>query len=59
MLHTLAKYAHENAAAIFQLIIRSIKNFPLNIPDGDGNTGECALIFVEDCGHTDPRYPPL
>ena len=44
VLHTLAKYAHENAASIFHLILRSIHNFPLNIPDGEGNTGLCVCL---------------
>jgi ankyrin repeat protein len=49
VLHTLAKYAHENAASIFHLILRSIHNFPLNIPDGEGNT---ALLLAYFNGHT-------
>lgn len=39
-LHVLAKYAKENAAAICNLFIETMPDFPLDRPDLDGNTGE-------------------
>lgn len=37
-LHLIAQFAKENAAAIFELFISSEPNYPINKPDGDGNT---------------------
>lgn len=38
-LHVLAKYGKENAAAICNLLIETIPDFPIDRPDLDGNTG--------------------
>lgn len=39
-LHVLAKYGKENAAAICNLLIETIPDFPIDRPDLDGNTGK-------------------
>lgn len=40
-LHTLAQYAKENAASIFEIFRLNLPNFPINAPDAEENTGVC------------------
>ncbi|RWS28105.1 rabankyrin-5-like isoform X2 [Leptotrombidium deliense] len=37
-LHLLAQHGKENAAAIFELFIQSMPDYPINKPDAEGNT---------------------
>ena len=38
ILHILAKYAKENASGIFSMMLEVSPNFPVDLPDADGNT---------------------
>ena len=39
-LHILGQYGRENGAAIFELFIEAMPQYPLNKPDMEGNTGD-------------------
>lgn len=43
-LHILGQYGRENAAAIFDLFLEAMPQYPINKPDMDGNTGN----FTDD-----------
>jgi ankyrin repeat protein len=51
-LHVLARYSHDNAAAICELFLECMPEYPLNKPDLEGNTGIvtsaafCVFTFV-------------
>jgi hypothetical protein len=38
-LHILGQYGKENAAAIFDLFLECMPEYPLDKPDAEGNTG--------------------
>lgn len=38
-LHILGQYGKENAAAVFELFLECMPEYPLDKPDADGNTG--------------------
>ena len=38
-LHSLGQYGKENAAAIFDLFLECMPEYPLDKPDAEGNTG--------------------
>lgn len=38
-LHVLASHSRENAHLIFTSLLESYSNFPLDVQDGQGNTG--------------------
>lgn len=44
-LHVLARYGKENAAAICELFMEFIPDYPWNKPDVDGNTGNVFFFF--------------
>lgn len=39
-LHNLGQYGKENAAAMFELFRETMPDYPLDIPDSEGNTGK-------------------
>lgn len=41
-MHILGHYGKENAAAIFELFLECMPEYPLDKPDAEGNTGEGA-----------------
>ena len=46
--HVLASHSRENAHGLFTLILEFYPNFPLDVQDAQGNTGEsilCVLFF--------------
>lgn len=43
-LHTLARYAKDNAASICELFIECMPDYPLDKPDIEGNTGQPQLV---------------
>lgn len=38
-MHVLGHYGKENAAAIFELFLECMPEYPLDKPDSEGNTG--------------------
>lgn len=38
-MHVLGHYGKENAAAIFELFLECMPEYPLDKPDNEGNTG--------------------
>lgn len=40
-LHVLARHGKDNSAAICELFIEYMPDYPINKPDLDGNTGNC------------------
>lgn len=42
-MHVLGHYGKENAAAIFELFLECMPEYPLDKPDNEGNTGTPAL----------------
>lgn len=38
-MHVLGQYGKENAAAIFELFLECMPEYPLDKPDNEGNTG--------------------
>lgn len=40
-MHVLGHYGKENAAAIFELFLECMPEYPLDKPDTEGNTGQC------------------
>lgn len=46
-MHVLGHYGKENAAAIFELFLECMPEYPLDKPDNEGNTGtEADLIII-------------
>ena len=45
-LHVLAGHAQEGATAIFNYLMVAAPQFPINVPDSDGNTGVCVCMCV-------------
>lgn len=45
-LHTLARYAKDNAASICELFIECMPEYPLDKPDLEGNTGQSHLLVL-------------
>lgn len=45
-LHLLGQYGKENAAAIFELFMECMPQYPINEPDSNGNTGEYSLLIL-------------
>lgn len=44
-MHVLGHYGKENAAAIFELFLECMPEYPLDKPDNEGNTGTlCAPV---------------
>lgn len=46
-MHVLGHYGKENAAAIFELFLECMPEYPLDKPDNEGNTGTM-LAFVAE-----------
>lgn len=57
-MHVLGHYGKENAAAIFELFLECMPEYPLDKPDNEGNTGiitpfiwidfnTCGLLFAD------------
>lgn len=44
-MHVLGHYGKENAAAIFELFLECMPEYPLDKPDNEGNTGTPALVL--------------
>lgn len=50
-MHVLGHYGKENAAAIFELFLECMPEYPLDKPDNEGNTGiVTAVIWIAFCG---------
>lgn len=45
-MHVLGHYGKENAAAIFELFLECMPEYPLDKPDSEGNTGQYPRIFT-------------
>lgn len=45
-LHILGQYGRENAAAIFELFLECMPEYPLDKADAEGNTGALACAYV-------------
>lgn len=45
-LHVLARYSHDNAAAICELFLECMPEYPLDKPDLEGNTGTCIAFSM-------------
>ena len=45
-MHVLGHYGKENAAAIFELFLECMPEYPLDKPDNEGNTGNVACLFI-------------
>lgn len=45
-MHVLGHYGKENAAAIFELFLECMPEYPLDKPDNDGNTGTVACLII-------------
>lgn len=46
-MHVLGQYGKENAAAIFELFLECMPEYPLDKPDNEGNTGTIVLhVFI-------------
>lgn len=45
-MHVLGHYGKENAAAIFELFLECMPEYPLDKPDNEGNTGNLILIMI-------------
>lgn len=45
-MHVLGHYGKENAAAIFELFLECMPEYPLDKPDNEGNTGACPLYYL-------------
>ncbi|XP_055996829.1 rabankyrin-5-like isoform X5 [Ostrea edulis] len=67
-LHNLGHYGKENAAAMFELFRETMPDYPLDIPDSEGNSGKQELCFdwskhwciiVTIVCHTDENKAPL
>lgn len=43
-MHVLGHYGKENAAAIFELFLECMPEYPLDKPDNEGNTGTVAAF---------------
>lgn len=43
-MHVLGHYGKENAAAIFELFLECMPEYPLDKPDNEGNTGAPSLL---------------
>lgn len=43
-MHVLGHYGKENAAAIFELFLECMPEYPLDKPDNEGNTGKVNVI---------------
>ena len=50
-MHVLGHYGKENAAAIFELFLECMPEYPLDKPDNEGNTGNVTgfIITVVNC----------
>lgn len=44
-LHILGQYGKENAAAIFDLFLECMPEYPLDKPDAEGNTGNAVRLL--------------
>lgn len=44
-MHVLGHYGKENAAAIFELFLECMPEYPLDKPDNEGNTGSPAVAL--------------
>lgn len=44
-MHVLGHYGKENAAAIFELFLECMPEYPLDKPDNEGNTGTSTLDY--------------
>lgn len=48
-LHNLGQYGKENAAAMFELFRETMPDYPLDIPDSEGNTGKfCHPVCLQN-----------
>lgn len=45
-MHVLGHYGKENAAAIFELFLECMPEYPLDKPDNEGNTGTVAVLTI-------------
>lgn len=45
-MHVLGQYGKENAAAIFELFLECMPEYPLDKPDNEGNTGTRAYLII-------------
>lgn len=52
-MHVLGHYGKENAAAIFELFLECMPEYPLDKPDNEGNTGRPHAPVLA------PFLPPL
>ncbi len=46
-MHVLGHYGKENAAAIFELFLECMPEYPLDKPDNEGNTGTVAGLIIK------------
>lgn len=46
-MHVLGHYGKENAAAIFELFLECMPEYPLDKPDNEGNTGTLVILVAE------------
>lgn len=46
-MHVLGHYGKENAAAIFELFLECMPEYPLDKPDNEGNTGTMFAFSAE------------
>lgn len=44
-MHVLGHYGKENAAAIFELFLECMPEYPLDKPDNEGNTGTVLYLY--------------
>lgn len=45
-MHVLGHYGKENAAAIFELFLECMPEYPLDKPDNEGNTGNVTVLIM-------------
>ena len=45
-MHVLGHYGKENAAAIFELFLECMPEYPLDKPDNEGNTGTASCLII-------------
>lgn len=57
-MHVLGHYGKDNAAAIFELFLECMPEYPLDKPDNEGNTGtEVGLITAVNNEQVSCCYP--
>lgn len=52
-MHVLGHYGKENAAAIFELFLECMPEYPLDKPDNEGNTGTVGNVMINNNDNDD------